>query len=427
MQECPPNKIRNPVSKRCVDIAGKVGAQLARAHKAKELSLDPEDVKKLVAAGILGAPGPQPKGFPVEKRLLRRLAEARERLALFKYVDEDHRKKCKEGDDPVGVVGSKAVTLEFKQTDIMRNPAERAVFVDKKIELLSYYNNFNKQTALMLVPDVDMVWFKAMDEYVSRLGAADIYCVQQYTGAGGWIIHNVLMKKTRPNSTYLATAFFQALELLKQGPNPEYAELEDSVVVKKGLSKYIPPKTYKIKKIFEIFEKKVMDDRLVFDFLTQNAEFVMSIKDVFWERCVDRYIKRLNAIIRGSPPVTRAMTVYRGQITDYFLKKSKAGQYSNPCFTSTSLSPSLPKLFTDVDSGCCLTKIRLLAGTRAMFVAGVSEYPKELEVLLPVGTVSQMLYGKKTIRVYISDDDAKSDVCGRELRRMLLTEAVVVK
>jgi hypothetical protein len=427
MQECPPNKIRNPASKRCVDIAGKVGAQLARAHKAKELSLDPEDVKKLVAAGLLGAPVPQPKGFPVEKRLLRRLAEARERL-VFKYVDEDHRKKCIDGDNLGGIVGFEMVTLQFKRTkDIMRNPADQAVFVDKKIELVSYYNNFNKQVALNLVPDVDMGWFNAVDKYVRNLGTHDIYCVQQYTGGGSWRINDFIMKKTRPDSSFCRTVFFQALELLKKGVNADHAYLDKDVIVRNRSLKDFPEGACTVKSALGVFERKKLSDNEAFEFLMKNDDLVLSMKPLFWKTCAELYAERLNAIIRGSPPVTKAMTVYRGQNTDYFLKGSKAGQYANPCFTSTSLSPSLPMKFIDSGSGCCLAKIRLLPGTRAMFVAGVSEYPEELEVLLPAGTVCQMLNGKRTTRVYMSNDAARYDVCGKALQRVFLTEAVVVK
>lgn len=61
--------------------------------------------------------------------------------------------------------------------------------------------------------------------------------------------------------------------------------------------------------------------------------------DEFWVPVIKMFIADLNCIIKNSPPVQKAMCVYRGVQDDYYLHGKEGHFYKNNAFVSTSLNP----------------------------------------------------------------------------------------
>jgi len=51
--KCESNKIYNPLTKKCVTISGASGKKIIKAHKNKELTLNLDNVKKLISKKLL--------------------------------------------------------------------------------------------------------------------------------------------------------------------------------------------------------------------------------------------------------------------------------------------------------------------------------------------------------------------------------------
>ena len=108
-----------------------------------------------------------------------------------------------------------------------------------------------------------------------------------------------------------------------------------------------------------------------------------------WKLVFESYINRLENIINNSPSVPQTMIVFRGVHQKNFItENTKNSIFRNKGFVSTTVSfqPLLVSTFYHKISKCCILKIKLLKGSKALFVAGVSKWPDEIEFLLPMKT-----------------------------------------
>lgn len=105
---------------------------------------------------------------------------------------------------------------------------------------------------------------------------------------------------------------------------------------------------------------------------------------------------RLNEIIINSPPLKNKLTVWRGVKSDYVSLDTHKFYQNAQKFVSTSLDPKIAiESFMGLMK-CCLLKITLLPGTRALFM-GLSKYEVEHEILLPTDSLFYVL--QKNIHV----------------------------
>ena len=148
-------------------------------------------------------------------------------------------------------------------------------------------------------------------------------------------------------------------------------------------------------------------------------EIAKHLNEKFWKEALSMYIKRLKRIIAKSPPVTKKMLLYRGSEEDYYLKNNDF-IFKEKGIVSCSISPNV----FNVAHKLILT---LLPKTKALFVAGLSVWgTKELEVILPPNTSYKLKYGKKTGNIYENESNAKNNVCGKAVKKIFVTNAVVI-
>ena len=121
-------------------------------------------------------------------------------------------------------------------------------------------------------------------------------------------------------------------------------------------------------------------------------------KHVKWETWLDiigNYKKRLNDIINKSPPLKQNMTVLRGIKDDYiFTNLTTNSIFKNNSFISSSFDYDVAKKF-NADQKCCIIKIKLLKGAKALLLNGLSVFPPENEFLLSSDTKFIVNYKKE--------------------------------
>eukprot|EP00899_Mesostigma_viride_P005167 jgi/Mesvir1/14651/Mv05321-RA.1 len=106
-----------------------------------------------------------------------------------------------------------------------------------------------------------------------------------------------------------------------------------------------------------------------------------------------RYVKDLRNIILSSPATTRAMTVYRGSSSEYYLRNPHRQYYRSPTFVSTGIKPTTAYGFMNANSygagaKCCAMVLHVVPGSRCVpLFPGLSGSTTEFEILLPSGTV----------------------------------------
>lgn len=466
VKPCPTDKIRNPATNRCVDLSGATAENLIKSHIDKTIQLHEANVAKLQAKGLLATPigkdkvvaaplpvpvppkpvaAPKPttgKDKPVAvpkppkhaikvvadlpekyKNILKSKAkEAHERLQ-FQYINDEHKAACLAEKTLSAKVETLTSKLEFSKLNSYEILGSAPLqFGKTSATLTNYFNQYNKTYATQFQQDVDLNWLKNMNDYVKKLSTADYYCIKCYAEVGDKVINGILRKQHQPSAKCFDVAFFGAKDVIM---SPDF-------IAKKYITKDVTL-NYMIPDILHKGDYKL---EYILTFLHENAN-LLSHRDLyksiyplikylnkkFWTKCVHEYVIRVNKIIRDSPPVTKKMTVYRGVKNDYFLTHSKKGKFVNLGFLSTSLSPQVANSF--ITGNCCLTKITLLPGTKALFIGGISGLPHELEVLLPEDTTYHMLYGKKTYLNYRNTETAKTDVCGELLSKLQVTEVNV--
>ena len=113
-----------------------------------------------------------------------------------------------------------------------------------------------------------------------------------------------------------------------------------------------------------------------------------------WTEVIDSYQKRLNNIIKKSPPLKQNTTVLRGITEDYITTATKNSIFRNVSFISTSINYNVAKTFNN-NKKCCILKIKLLKGSRALLLNGLSVFSHEAEFLLSSDTNFIINYKKE--------------------------------
>ena len=446
---CPPDKIKNPNSQRCVDIKGAAGKNIIKDFLANNIELLDENVKKLKALGI-SKPSPtksikpltktkagpsKPKSVEkkehekipdkVKNKLLTKLDSVRKRLQ-FPYINEDHREKCLKNLNKKLIAKSSSMKMTFTFDKIanynLLNDAPLQ-FTKMSVKAEIFYNQYNKDVALRFPYDVDMDWFKKSDQYVKGLTLKDFHCIKYYTGAGDKMINGILRNKVKPTYWYFELVFFQCMEIIKQGKFDKKKHILNNIQISINLPDIVSGK-FNVDEVVALLHthSEVITISQWYNVLQVIRVY---LKQAFWIEACEMYIKDLNEVIKKSPPVTKEMTVYRGVKNDYFLKGSKNAKYTDQGFISTSLSSLVSIGFMGYTGSCCMTRIKLMPGTHAVFIAGTSGHPTELEVLLPRDTEYHIEFGKKTEIIYSDRYVGANDVCGRFTRKVYVTNVVV--
>lgn len=430
--KCPADKIQNPQTGACVSIKGALGKKLIKMHKNNQIQLDEADVQKLV--GIV-KPTPIVEHIDVKniklsekvKNIILAKAKEAQKRVSFEYINDAHKKACltKKDTTLIPKPQKRIFALEFfrvKGSEIGSN--EPLQFYKQTFNIENAYNDFNKHYALSLSPEIDMDWFNKSNQYIKGLSIEDFYSIKQYTGVGDKVINGILRGKSKPSAACFPVTLFSAKDFIASAGFTPSKYIRKEMTVLHSVPDLLVKGMYKIVDIMVFLKNHhaILTHR---DFYQTMLLIFNNLNVKFWTECVKLYVERVNRIIRNSPPITKKMTVWRGVKDDYFLKGSKKGMYTNQGFISTSLNPNTAKGF--VSNKCCLTKITLLPGSRAMFIGGISSYPQEFEVLLPQDSVYYMLYGTKTVRTYQDNFYASTNVCGRLMRSLYMSEVVVVK
>jgi hypothetical protein len=117
--------------------------------------------------------------------------------------------------------------------------------------------------------------------------------------------------------------------------------------------------------------------------------------------------------------------VYRGVGSDYYLTGAQDNIYQNIGFVSTSMDANVALKWLENKSECCIQKILLLKGTRAIFLTPLSRFPNEQEILLNHGCVYYIKTASKKIQTYKSDFQGKYNVCYNDMNTRQVSELIV--
>lgn len=142
------------------------------------------------------------------------------------------------------------------------------------------------------------------------------------------------------------------------------------------------------------------------------------------DRDIDKYIqdlyKEVKAIFSKCPKTTKPMVMCRGIRSSSTTEKTIS---SHRGFTSLSLNPHHALKYTG--SVCCLQKIKILPGTRLLFIGGLSSFKKEMECLLPDNIKFYQV--KQSCEIILKNNKLKTKCPeSNDTRRITIQELVVL-
>lgn len=451
---CEKDKVRNPKTKRCINIGGSAFIALL---KDKTTVFDKEDVEKIRKAGYpIADPkpamgmdpsrgGPESSGLEktespkknTVKKIEKHVKKSPSPKYDLHYIDDGHSDYCRNGNgfsDQLAVPlisQSQTYKIPYSVCDMRTHYNFFPYLEAKKLhykksfhkEITMKYNNYNKEASLRLFKDgeidIDFLWFKEVDDYLKSLSTYDAFTVLGYS----YHSHNYINRYLNGEMTH---------EYIK-------TKLKDTDVV--GKRNYFPfyVQSFKLLNSAEFTttskvgskDAKTMAEwvnQIQKEGLQKGYDTFLSVATYFkyswWEKVMKLFKVDFKRIINGAPLVRRPTVVYRGVNTDYFLKGASGNYYHNKCFVSCSLSPNHALLYLRGNK-CCFKRITLLPGTRALFISGLSCYPDELEFVI---NVDSTLYIQETFdtKLYSNEYSILTDLCFKTAKTEVKISEIVV-
>lgn len=181
--------------------------------------------------------------------------------------------------------------------------------------------------------------------------------------------------------TYQGDAFVNKY-LLSLEFEDKVKEFEDFIMQYTPKS-YIFPLYVQLKRNMPVISRAKNHDSLMqiyVDYLLndvqKNQQYLRLMK-----KCVKEYYEDLMKIFEKAPAITKKMTVFRGTRTLYY--KNKVDDiYHNNSFMSTTIDPINAIKFADAKNNCCLKKINLNEGFKAIFMEPFTQVKHEFEILI---------------------------------------------
>lgn len=321
------------------------------------------------------------------------------------------------------------------------------------MKIFKEYNNFNqefiKSFSLENSLDIDVQWLQEQIDYIYNLPKYDLFTMKGYTQYGDVQVNSFLRnvvewKKTRYmnkdlQSTYdYFPLYFQLDKLMthtitKHGKLGVYSMFNQPERTRIKLfitrTKNSIPKSSTLGNYIEL----ITNNYYTWDHSDRYIVLVSlwsMMHDFVYGKVIDLFHEDLSRIILNSPPLTKDIYVYRGVRNDFYLKGAKDGLYKNIGYVSTSLDIEKAQFFQRLnqkndDQECCIQRIRLVKGTKALLMMLVSQYGDEKEVLLNHGSTYKIIKPKVDKFFYNKPYEKAYDICHKDTYKVNVSDIIL--
>ena len=269
--------------------------------------------------------------------------------------------------------------------------------------------------------DLDVSYMKSMHKYIQGLDVVKLFAIIGYTLRGNHFVQmfktskvfeypRSLLMKCSPEGVYFPL-FFPMLSLMFENrQNRSIVEIyscKDHFEKSQGyisdtlnyISNYFSNYPTGLSDIMSLLKKSPQSQTFL-EFWTNTPQetkediyhkLVSNVKcfsPKFIENAVGRLSETLNEVINNAPPTTKPMTLYRGDLGRW--SEQKVNQVFNAqAFISTSLSMKSAKGFMPKGGRgniCCMNIINVPAGSKLVYLDGISQCKNEYEFLIDSNT-----------------------------------------
>lgn len=342
-----------------------------------------------------------------------------------------------------------ALRPQKDERTILYNRIQRIAFLtnqatwgqNAKHKITNTWNNItepylNKHGLMHDFSKLDLDWIRDQCDYLKSLPLYDLVTVRNYTVHGDVLANSMMRRAFDGYVGELQALEPQLLTYFHTITPSECSDIGDPDVME----------AIKLSKNFSS-GMLALNDKIKLVGKIRIVAASEKIQPSFFRRIIKIFINDLQRVIMNAPPVPKGAILYRGVKSPFYQLKSKKGVYKNEGFVSTSLSIDSAARFlerspvfktskysNDSSGGhrrvggmkqeptCCMQRLNVRAGTRALVMFPVSNFPWEIEVLLPTGTTFLLHNGRKTMY----RQTTSRDTCFEKGYFVQVTDATVI-
>jgi hypothetical protein len=264
---------------------------------------------------------------------------------------------------------------------------DQIIFKDFKIKFESFRNKYNKKFINELYvstnPEDYAEWIEEQNKFIRAMSPEEIYTLRCHTHDGD-IIANYFIRNGFVIDKHIDDVGYEI-------------QRKSTLIVEKTQFKsnrdyilfYYQIKEYLYKKNAELSKSSRIE----------LEEYIKAEYNTFdWSKILLLYIRDINNIFEKCPSVKKTLVIYRGSNDDYYLKNSTRGVHITKTLSSHTLNPKVAIGYANIQ--CCIMRVKLSAGCKAILIDNISGYEEEDEILLPFNTKYYIDYARHSINYY---------------------------
>ena len=335
----------------------------------------------------------------IKASLMKGLYRARKNIERNKdiYMDSEHELLCeyyKKYKELSKQFESEKIKITYNTFKIDKHilsdshsKPDQIIFKDFKIKFEAFRNKYNKKFINELYvstnPEDYEKWIEEQNEFIKSLSPEEIYTLRCHTHDGDIIVNY-----------FIRNNFVIDMDIDSVGNE---IQRKSTLIVEKAQFKsnrdyilfYYQIKEYLYKKNAELSKSS----RIEFE------EYIKAEYNTFdWSKILLLYIRDINNIFEKCPSVRKTLVIYRGSNDDYYLKNSTRGVHITKTLSSHTLNPKVAIGYANIQ--CCIMRVKLSAGCKAILIDNISGYEEEDEILLPFNTKYYIDFARHSINYY---------------------------
>jgi len=334
----------------------------------------------------------------IKTSLLNSLYRARKNIKKNKdiYIDSEHELLCeyyKKYQEQSKKFQNDKIKIKFNTFKIDKHILSEnhdkddvIIFKDYNIDFEIFCNKYNRKfiNELYVVTDPKDYeeWISEQNIFIKSLTPQEIFTLRCHTHDGDIIINYFIRNNLHIDKDIdiIGNEIERKSTLIVD--KKQFKSNRDYILFYYQIKEYLYDKYNEISKL----------TRLELEYY-----IIENYKDFEWNKILLLYIRDINNIFKKCPKLKKSLVIYRGSTNDYYLKKSSNGIHISNTLCSHTLNPKVAIGYSGIN--CCIMRIKLSEGAKAILIDNISGYEEE-EILLPFNTKYYIDYARHTINYY---------------------------
>jgi hypothetical protein len=312
------------------------------------------------------------------------------------YMDSEHKLLCeyyKKYMEQTKKFENEKIKITFNTFKVAKHilsdshdKKDEIILKDYKINFEVFYNKYNKKfiNKLYVLTDIKDYedWIEDQNIFIKSLTPEEIFTLRCHTHDGDIIINYFIRNNLHIDKDIDIVGNENQRKSTLIIEKRQFKSNRNYILFYYQIKEYLYQKYKELSKLSRLdFEEYI----------------IKNYKDFEWDKILLLYIRDINKIFDKCPVVKKTLVIYRGSYNDYFLQNSKRGTYITQTLSSHTLNPKIAIGYAGI--GCCVMRVKLSKGCKAILIDNISGYEEE-EILLPFNTKYYIDFARHSINYY---------------------------